>query len=96
MTYALSVHLQIDTIVIDPIAIVSLNLMAPQQETAHGPETAQHPSHHFDLHRSEPLCIYFSHWQLDNGCAKDRAPCFLAPQAFSKPALLTHTISKFC
>ena len=61
MTYALSVHLQIDTIVIDPIAIVSLNLMAPQPETAHGPGTAQHSSHHFNIHRSEPLCIYSSH-----------------------------------
>ena len=49
MTYALSVHLQIDTTVIDPIAIVSLNLMALHPETAHGPGTAQHSSHHFNL-----------------------------------------------
>ena len=61
MTYALSVHLQIDTTVIDPIAIVSLNLMALQPETVHDPETAQHSSHHFNLHWSEPLCIYSLH-----------------------------------
>ena len=64
MTYALSVHLQIDTIVIDLIAIVSLNLMAPQPETAHGPGTAQHSSHHFNMDWSEPLCIYILY--IDN------------------------------
>ena len=32
MTYALSVHLQIDTIVIDPIAIVSLRLIWPRSQ----------------------------------------------------------------
>ena len=94
MKYALPVHLHLGTIVIDPIAIASLRLMAPQQETAHGPETAQPPSRHFNLHRSEPLCIYFSHCQLDIGCAKDRAPCPLAPPAISNPTLLTHNLSR--
>ena len=49
MKCALSVHLQIGTAAIDPIALVSRRLMAPQQETAHGPETAQHPSHQVNL-----------------------------------------------
>ena len=94
MTYALSVHLQIDIIVIDPIAIASLHLMTPQQGTAHGPETAPHPSRLFNLHRSEPLCIYLSHCQLDIVCTKDEAPYPFAFPTISIPTLLTPNLTQ--
>ena len=66
MTCALSVHLQIDIIVIDPIAIVSLNLMAQQPETAHGPGTAP---------RSTPLRMAVFLFQILLFLTAIAAPC---------------------
>ena len=96
MKYALSLHLHLGALVTYPVVIDSQHPMAPQPETAHGPETAQHPSYHANLHQTEPLCIYFSPCQLDMGCTKnDRAPLFCSSNILQFHNVYSHLLPQF-